>query len=111
MQYDIRDLALAEQGKRRISWAARTMPVLQQVQAEFAETRPFAGHRIAASLHLTPETAVLMQTLQAGGAQLTLCASNPLSTRDDVCAAMVAAGMSVYAWLGEDPDTYRRHIE
>jgi adenosylhomocysteinase len=109
--YDIRDLALADRGQQRIAWAARNMPVLRQITDEFAATRPFAGRRIAAALHITPETAVLMRALQAGGAQVALCASNPLSTRDDICAALAVDGMSVYAVYGEDLATYQRHLE
>src|SRR5438105_3528416 len=108
---DIRDAALAERGRQRITWAARHMPVLGQITAEFAAEQPFAGRRVAASLHITTETAVLLRALRAGGAQVALCASNPLSTRDDVCAALAAEGMAVYAHHGEDLATYRRHIE
>jgi adenosylhomocysteinase len=111
MEYDIYDLSLAEDGKQRIAWAARHMPVLSQVAAEFAVEQPFQGRRIAASLHITTETAVLLSALKSGGAEIALCASNPLSTRDDVCAALVADGIAVYAAYGEDLDTYRRHIE
>ncbi|MBO0780772.1 MAG: adenosylhomocysteinase [Ktedonobacteraceae bacterium] len=111
MSYDIRDLGLAEQGRQRIAWAARHMPVLRQIGDEFAAEQPFRGQRIAASLHITTETAVLLSTLQAGGAQVALCASNPLSTRDDVCAALVENGISVYAFYDEDLAAYRRHIE
>src|SRR6266487_3442374 len=111
MNYDIRDLSLAERGRQRIAWAARNMPVLRQIQIEFASERLFQGRRIAASLHITTETAVLLLTLKAGGAQIALCASNPLSTKDDVCAALVADGISVYAKYSEDLTTYQRHIE
>src|SRR5207237_1303676 len=82
-----------------------------RLQTEFAAERPFQGRRIAASLHITTETAVLLQVLRAGGAGLALCASNPLSTRDDICAALVADGIAVYAHYGEDLPTYQRHIE
>lgn len=111
MEYDIQDLALARQGQQRISWAERHMPVMQQIRAEFAQEKPFQGKRIAASLHITTETAVLLQALQDGGGEIALCASNPLSTKDDVCAALVARGISVYAQYGEDLSTYQRHIE
>src|SRR5262245_12789592 len=111
MTYDIRDIGLADRGQRRITWAARNMPVLRQVTDEFAATRPFAGRRIAAALHVTPETAVLMRALPAGGAQIALCASNPLSTRDDICAALAVDGMAVYAIYGEDLVTYQRHLD
>jgi adenosylhomocysteinase len=109
--YDIRDIGLADRGQHRIAWAARNMPVLRQITDEFAATRPFTGRRIAAALHITSETAVLMRALQAGGAEITLCASNPLSTRDDICAALAVDGMSVYAYTGEDLATYQRHLE
>src|SRR5215472_10823772 len=102
MPHDIRDLSLAESGQRRIAWAARHMPVLGQITGEFVAEQPFQGRRIAASLHITTETAVLLSALQAGGAEIAICASNPLSTRDDVCAALVARGISVYAFYGED---------
>lgn len=111
MTHEIRDLALADRGQHRIAWATRNMPVLRQITAEFAASRPFEGRRIAAALHITPETAVLMRALQAGGAQIALCASNPLSTRDDICAALVVDGMDVFAFHGEDLPTYNRHIE
>lgn len=111
MSYDIHDLTLAGQGQQRITWAERHMPVLRQISAEFAQEKPFQGRRIAASLHITTETAVLLLALQAGGAEIALCASNPLSTKDDVCAALVASGISVYAQYGEDLSTYQRHIE
>ena len=111
MTYDIRDIALADQGQRRIAWATRNMPVLRQITEEFAASQPFAGRRIAAALHITPETAVLMRALQAGGAQIALSASNPLSTRDDICAALAVDGMAVFATYGEDLATYGRHLE
>lgn len=111
MSYDIRDISLAESGRQRIAWAARHMPVLGLIASEFAAEQPFAGQRIAASLHITTETAVLLRALQMGGAEIVLCASNPLSTRDDVCAALASEGMSVYAIYGEDLATYQRHIE
>ncbi|MFL5628511.1 MAG: adenosylhomocysteinase [Ktedonobacteraceae bacterium] len=111
MNYDIRDLSLAERGRQRIAWAAHHMPVLTQIRHEFASERPFAGQRIAASLHITTETAILLSALQAGGAEIALCASNPLSTRDDVCAALASAGIAVYAYYDEDLATYQRHIE
>jgi adenosylhomocysteinase len=111
LDHDIRDGSLAEQGQRRIGWAKRHMSVLRQIEAEFAAERPFSGQRIAASLHITTETAVLLSALRAGGAEIALCASNPLSTHDDVCAALVTEGISVYAYHGEDLATYQRHIE
>jgi len=111
MNSDIRDSSLAGRGQQRIAWAARHMPVLGQVASEFAAEQPFQGQRIAASLHITTETAVLLRALQAGGAGIALCASNPLSTKDDVCAALAADGMAVYAYYAEDLATYQRHIE
>ena len=111
MNYDIKDISLAERGRQRIAWAARHMPVLARIQSEFAAERPFEGRRIAASLHITTETAVLLHVLRTGGAELALCASNPFSTRDDVCAALVADDIAVYASYGEDLPTYQRHIE
>src|SRR5215475_7294481 len=111
MTYDIRDISLADRGQHRIAWAARNMPVLRQIGEEFAASQPFAGRRIAAALHITPETAVLMRALQAGGAEIALCASNPLSTRDDICAALAVDGMAVYAVHGEDLATYQQHLE
>ncbi len=111
MGYDIRDLSLAERGRQKISWAARHMPVLRQIQATFASDRPFQNRRIAASLHITTETAVLLHALQSGGAEIALCASNPLSTKDDVCAALVADGIAIYAKYAEDLTTYQQHIE
>ncbi len=85
--------------------------VLRQIQATFASDRPFQNRRIAASLHITTETAVLLHTLQSGGAEIALCASNPLSTKDDVCAALVADGIAIYAKYAEDLTTYQQHIE
>ncbi|HEU5100266.1 MAG TPA: adenosylhomocysteinase [Roseiflexaceae bacterium] len=111
MTHDIRDIGLADRGQHRIAWATRNMPVLRQITEEFAATRPFEGKRIAAALHITPETAVLMRALHAGGARIALSASNPLSTRDDICAALVVDGMEVYATYGEDLATYQRHLE
>ncbi len=111
MNYDIRDLSLADRGRQHITWAARHMPVLGQISSEFSAEQPFQGRRIAASLHITTETAVLLRALQAGGAEIALCASNPLSTKDDVCAALAADGIAVYAYYAEDLATYQRHIE
>jgi adenosylhomocysteinase len=109
--YDVADLGLAEAGLRRIAWAEREMPVLRLLRERFAREQPLRGVRIAACLHVTTETANLVRTLQAGGADVRLCASNPLSTQDDVAAALVAEyGVAVYAIRGEDRDTYYRHI-
>ena len=109
---DVRDLALAPDGVRRIEWADRQMPVLALIRERFAAERPLEGIRVAACLHVTTETANLMRTLKAGGADVVLCASNPLSTQDDVAAALVAEyGISVFAINGEDNDTYYSHID
>jgi len=108
--FDIKDPALAPAGKRRIEWAARDMPVLGQIKETFSSTRPFQGLRLLACAHITTETANLALTLQAGGADAVLCASNPLSTQDDVAAALVDAGIPVFAIKGEDGETYHRHI-
>src|SRR5881392_407429 len=111
-RYDVKDLALADEGMRRIAWADRQMPVLAAIRERFEHERPLAGHRISACLHVTTETANLMRTLRAGGADVVLCASNPLSTQDDVAAALVEEfDVSVFAIKGEDNDTYYSHIE
>jgi adenosylhomocysteinase len=109
-KFDIRDASLAPGGHRRIEWAARQMPVLAQIREQFASERPFEGMRFVVCSHITTETANLALTLQAGGADAVLCASNPLSTQDDVAAALVDEGMPVYAIKGEDAETYHRHI-
>jgi adenosylhomocysteinase len=109
--YDIADIALAEDGQRRIEWADRQMPVLRTIRERFANERPLDGITMACCLHVTSETANLARTLIAGGAEVVLCASNPLSTQDDVAAALVDRyGAEVYAINGEDNDTYYRHI-
>ena len=110
MDHDVKDLALAERGRVRIEWAGQHMPVLQAIRERFAKEKPLNGWVIAACLHVTSETANLMLTLQAGGAQASLCASNPLSTQDDVAAALVEFGIPTYAIKGEDNDTYYKHI-
>src|ERR687885_2760443 len=111
-EHDVRDLALAADGVRRIEWADRQMPVLAAIRERFENEQPLAGHRIAACLHVTTETANLARTLQAGGADVVLCASNPLSTQDDVAAALVDEyDIAVFAIKGEDNDTYYAHIE
>jgi adenosylhomocysteinase len=107
----VKDLSLAEGGRRRTEWAERSMQVLRQVKERFAKERPFAGKKVSACLHVTAETANLMITLKAGGADVALCASNPLSTQDDVAAHMVKDhGIKVFAIKGEDNDTYYEHI-
>jgi adenosylhomocysteinase len=111
-RHDVKDLSLAPEGVRRIAWADRHMPVLAAIRDRFEAEQPLAGYRIAACLHVTSETANLMRTLKAGGADIVLCASNPLSTQDDVAAALVDEfDVSVFAIKGEDNDTYYRHIE
>ncbi|MBI3810004.1 MAG: adenosylhomocysteinase [Nitrospirae bacterium] len=111
MDYDVKDLRLAPQGRMRIEWAEESMPVLRLVRKRFAKERPLRGIRIAACLHVTTETANLMQTLQAGGADIRLCASNPLSTQDDTAASLVAHDhIPVFAIKGEDKKTYYRHL-
>src|SRR5512140_2381129 len=105
--YDIKDINQAEGGRRRIDWAEQEMPVLRQIRERFAKEKPLKGVRLSACLHVTTETANLAATLQAGGADLVLCASNPLSTQDDVAASLVANyEIPVYAIKGEDNATY-----
>jgi adenosylhomocysteinase len=110
MNYDVKDLNLAREGKLRIEWASRNMPVLKLIQARFALEKPFKGVRIAGCLHITTETANLALTLKAGGANLVLCASNPLSTQDDVAAALVESGFPTFSIKGENNKTYYKHI-
>ena len=108
---DVKDLALADDGNRRMEWAAREMPVVALIRERFARERPLSGLRVSACLHVTTETANLMLALRDGGAQIALCASNPLSTQDDVAAALVAIhGIPVHSLRGEDDETYYRHI-
>ena len=111
-RFDVKDVALAPEGLSRIEWADRQMPVLAAIRDRFAREQPLAGYRISACLHVTSETANLMRTLKEGGADVVLCASNPLSTQDDVAAALVEHfDISVFAIKGEDNDTYYQHIE
>ncbi|RME02461.1 MAG: adenosylhomocysteinase, partial [Deltaproteobacteria bacterium] len=111
MNYDVKDLALADKGQLRIEWANQNMPVLNQIAERFSKEQPLKGVRIAACLHVTTETASLMRTLKLGGADVALCASNPLSTQDDVAAALVKySEIPVFAINGEDRETYYRHI-
>src|SRR6266702_4350845 len=111
-RYDVKDLGLAAEGVQRIAWADRQMPVLAAIRKRFEAEQPLNGYRIAACLHVTTETANLMRTLKAGGADVVLCASNPLSTQDYVAAALVDEyDVSVFAIKGEDNDTYYAHIE
>ena len=109
--YDVKDLSLADAGLARIMWADRDMPVLAKIRERFAEERPLEGVRIGACMHVTTETANLMRVLVAGGADVTLCASNPLSTQDDTAASLVRDfGIKVHAITGEDMETYEKHI-
>jgi adenosylhomocysteinase len=109
---DVKDLKLAAQGQDMIDWAAREMPVLSLIGQRFAKETPLKGIKVSACLHVTSETANLMLTLKAGGADIALCASNPLSTNDSVAAALVSThGIKTYAIRGEDNDTYYQHIE
>jgi adenosylhomocysteinase len=110
-KYDIKDIGLADEGKRRTEWSERSMPVLRQIRARFAKEQPLKGQKLSACLHVTTETANLMITLRAAGAEIALCASNPLSTQDDVAAHLVRDhGVHVYAIKGEDHETYYGHI-
>lgn len=111
-RYDVKDITLADKGQARIEWAEREMPVLRLIRERFAKERPLQGIRISACLHVTTETANLMHTLQLGGAELALCASNPLSTQDDVAASLVShLGIPTFAIKGEDNKTYYAHIK
>lgn len=109
--YDVKDIGLASEGKKRIEWADKDMPVLRAIRERFTKEQPLKGYRMAACLHITTETANLLRTLKAGGAEIIACASNPLSTQDDNAASLVKDyGISVYAIKGEDRDTYYRHM-
>ncbi|MEA3403728.1 MAG: adenosylhomocysteinase [Armatimonadota bacterium] len=111
MQFDIADRSLAAEGKLRIEWADQQMPVLAQIRERFVQERPLEGQRLGACLHVTTETANLMRTLKAGGAEVAVCASNPLSTQDDVAASLVEDyEVPVFAICGEDRDTYYQHV-
>jgi len=111
MDFDIKDKGLVDKGRLRVEWAAQSMPVLRSIQRRFASEKPLAGIRMAACLHVTTETAALAQTLKAGGADLRICASNPLSTQDDVAAFLsISERIPVFAVKGEDKETYYRHI-
>ncbi|MFU8797042.1 MAG: adenosylhomocysteinase, partial [Dehalococcoidia bacterium] len=107
---DIKDRSLAPEGKLRIDWAGKEMPVVRSIRERFSREKPLKGVRISACLHVTTETANLALALQEGGAEVILCASNPLSTQDDVTAALVEYGVAVNAIRGEANDTYYRHI-
>ncbi|OIO40210.1 MAG: adenosylhomocysteinase [Candidatus Omnitrophica bacterium CG1_02_49_10] len=111
MKYDVKDIKLAKKGKLRIEWAAKDMPVVRLISKEFAKKKPLKGVRVACCLHVTTETANLMLALKAGGADAVLCASNPLSTQDDVAASLVKDyGISVFARKGENDSTYYKHL-
>lgn len=107
---EIRDIALAPGGKQKIEWVTRYMPVLRGIEKEFAATRPFAGKRVALSIHLEAKTAYLCKVLAAGGAEMYVTGSNPLSTQDDVAAALAEEGMRVFAWHASTPEEYARHL-
>ena len=111
MEYDVKNVELAPGGRLRIDWASTEMPVLRGIKERFGSDRPFAGMRVTACMHVTTETANLMVSLQQGGADVVLAASNPLSTQDDVAAALVAHyEIPVFAIKGEDVETYHKHI-
>ena len=111
MNYDIKDIKLATKGKNRIEWADKYMPVLQTIRTRFEKEKPLKGYKISACLHVTAETANLMRTLKAGGSELRLCASNPLSTQDDVAASLVKDyGIQTFSVKGEDNKLYYKHI-
>src|SRR3954469_15898697 len=111
-RYDVKDLELAAEGKRRIEWADRQMPGLASIRKRFDRERPLAGYRVSACLHVTTETANLMRTLKAGGAEVVLCAWNPLSPQDDVAPALGDEyDIATFAIEGKDNDTYYSHIE
>src|SRR5438128_7722221 len=110
-EHDVKDLSLAAAGRLRIEWAEQSMPVLRQIRERFTKEQPLKGIRLGACLHVTTETAVLMLTLKAGGGQVALCASNPLSTQDETAAALVKEyDIPVFARKGEDHPTYYRHL-
>jgi len=112
MKYDIKDIKLADKGRLRIEWAEQNMPVLRLIRERFKKQKPLKGLRVGCCLHVTTETANLMETLKAGGAEVRLCASNPLSTQDDVAASLVKhTQIGVYAIRAEDNKTYYKHID
>ncbi|MEJ2776666.1 adenosylhomocysteinase [Sulfolobus sp. SCGC AB-777_L09] len=110
MDYKVKDLSLAEQGKKQIEWAEMHMPALMEIRKQFEKEKPLKGIRISAVLHVTKETAVLVKTLKIGGAEVALAGSNPLSTQDDVAAALVEEGIHVFAWRGENEKDYYDNI-
>lgn len=109
-EYSIKDIGLAPEGKLKIDWAMAHMPVLNAIKEEFIKEKPFAGVRVAMSIHLEAKTAYLAQVLQAGGAEVAITGSNPLSTQDDIAAALAVQGINVYAWYGVNSMEYREHI-
>ncbi|MFP3345889.1 MAG: adenosylhomocysteinase [Sulfolobaceae archaeon] len=111
MDYKVKDLSLAEQGKKQIEWAELHMPALMEIRKQFEVEKPLKGIRISAVLHVTKETAALVKTLKAGGAEVALAGSNPLSTQDDVAAALVEEGIRVFAWKGENENDYYNNIK
>ena len=110
MKYDIKDINLAEQGRKKAEWASKEMPVLKQIKERFLEEKPLKNLKISGCLHVTSETANLALTLKSGGAKFSLCASNPLSTQDDIAAYLVSENIPVFAINGEDKKTYYKHI-
>jgi len=110
MKSMIRDISLADSGRRKIEWVKRNMPILSGFEEEFRKTRPFEGVKISLSVHLEAKTAYLSKVLAAGGAKMAVTGSNPLSTQDDVAAALAADGMGVYAWYDASPEEYKEHI-
>ena len=111
MEYEIRDITLAPSGEHKIDWVKKNCPLLRNLEIEFAQTKPFEGIRIALSIHLEAKTAYLCRVLAAGGADMYITGSNPLSTQDDVAAALVKGGLKVFAWYGATPEEYMHHIE
>ncbi|MBR2593925.1 MAG: adenosylhomocysteinase [Firmicutes bacterium] len=111
MSYEIRDIYLSESGERKIEWVRRNMPLLNSIQEDFKREKPFEGVKIALSIHLEAKTAYLCEVLASGGAELFITGSNPLSTQDDVAAALAAEGMNVFAWHGASDEEYERHIK
>ena len=105
-QFKVRDLSLAEEGRRRIDWAESRMPVMMALKEKYAETKPLAGYRIAGCLHVTKETAVLIRTLRAAGAEIAWSGCNPLSTNDSVAAALAEEGIKIYAWHGLNTEEF-----
>lgn len=111
MKSIIRDISLAENGHKKIEWAKKNMPLLRSIEKEFAETKPFKGVKISLSIHLEAKTAYLCKVLAAGGADMSITGSNPLSTQDDIAAALVEDGLSVFAWYNATDDEYKQHIK